>query len=282
MFLILANIGNCQSYKPFNFDKGIWYSKYVTKGGWFGVFHGPVYVTDSVKYFCNGDTLISDILYKKLFCEGYSSSQNVSSTYFSDYLGAIRNDTVNRKVYFLGNGFDSNYEGSKIPIYDFDLGIGDTTGTSCLESHEIITVTSIDSVLYCNQYYRRFNTSSGDDIIEGIGSVFGLFPLNCPLANAWLICYQELDNNECIDCNIFTLSAHEYPNLFKIYPNPTSGKIRIVPDKNIQSVEIFDIQGKMVDEITFDFENIVIKDNGIFIFKIKTNDKVFTYKVVKN
>lgn len=278
LIVILANIGNCQSYKPFNFEKGIWYYTYVTKGGWFGVQHGPHYATDSVKYFCNGDTIINDVLFKKLFYEGYSSSQFVPRTYFKGYSGAIRNDTLNKKVYFLGRGLGSDYEGAKTPLYDFDLAVGDTIGKSCLESHEIITVSFIDSVLYCNQYHRRYNTSTGDDIIEGIGS---LFPLNCPLASGWLICYEEQENNECVDCNIFTLSPGNYSNHFKIYPNPTNGKIRIVPAKNIQSLEIFNIQGKLVDERTNDFEEIILRDNGIFIFKIKSNDKIFINKVVK-
>ena len=65
--IIMAKNGNCQTYKPFNFDKGIWYCKYITKGGLFGVYHGPYYATDSVKYFCNGDTTINNVMFKKLY-----------------------------------------------------------------------------------------------------------------------------------------------------------------------------------------------------------------------
>ncbi len=269
-----------QSYKPFNLEKGIWYCKYLTKGGLFGVYHGPNYATDSVKYFCNGDTIINDILFKKLFYEGYSSSQNVPRTYFEGYSGAIRNDTLNKKVYFLESGLEPDYEGAKIPLYNFDLGVGDRIGINCFLPHESIRVTSIDSVLFCNQYHRRFITSTGDDIIEGIGSVYGLFQLNCPLANGWLICYQEKENEECVDCNLFTLSE-DFTNIFKIYPNPTNGKIQISPDNNIQSIEIYDFQGKLIVEKTNDFEEITLKNSGVYIFRIKSNNKLFIHKVVK-
>ena len=64
LIVILTNIGNCQSYKPFNFEKGIWYCVYITKGGAFGVHHGTYYARDSVKFFCKGDTIINDVLLK--------------------------------------------------------------------------------------------------------------------------------------------------------------------------------------------------------------------------
>ncbi len=279
-YLAIKNT-DIHSYKPFNLENGVWYCKYLTKGGMSGVYHGTDYATDSVKYFCNGDTIINEILFKKLFYEGYSSSQNVPRTYFKGYYGAIRNDTLNKKVYFLGAGLEADYEGAKIPLYNFDLEVGDSTGINCYSTQEAIRVTSIDSVLFCNQYHRRFITSTGDDIIEGIGSIYGLFPLNCPLANGWLICYQEKENDECVDCNLFT-SSEDFANIVKIYPNPTNGQIRISPVTNIRSIEIYDFQGKLIEKKTNDFEEIILKNNGIYILRIKSDDKLIIYKVVKN
>jgi hypothetical protein len=280
--IILAVTGNCQIYKPFNFDKGIWYCKYVTKGGLFGVYHGPVYVTDSVKYFCNGDTTINNVLFKKLYHEGYSSSEFIPNTYFYGYSGAVRNDTLNKKVYFIPHGYDSSYKGTGFLWYNFDVKISDSIGISCYYANEIIKVTSIDSVSYCNQYFRYLKTSTGDDIIEGIGSVYGLSPLNCPLACGWLICYQEQGNDDCADCNLFTSIPKNYHQSIKIYPNPTNGKIQITPNNNIQLVEIFDLHGNLIETITYDFEDITLKNEGIYILRIKSDDKISIYKVVKN
>ncbi len=150
-----------------------------------------------------------------------------------------------------------------------------------LLTQETIGVTLIDSVLFCNQFHRRYITSTGDDIIEGIGSIYGLFPLNCPLANGWLICYQEKENDECVDCNIFT-SSQDFANFVKMYPNPASIKIRINPVHNISLIEIYDFQGKLIEVKTNDFEEITLKNNGIYILRIKYDDKLFIYKVVRN
>jgi hypothetical protein len=275
---MLVNSGNGQEYKPFDFDKGTWYCRYLTKGGMFGGQHGTYYATDSVKFFCNGDTLINYVLFKKLFYEGYSSSQYVPSTNIGGYYGAIRNDTLNKKVYFLSGGWDPDYEMTEILLYNFDLQVGDSIKISCLNPDEI---THIDSVLYCNQYHRRYNTSTGEHLIEGIGSEYGFFPLNCPLASGWLICYQELENTECDDCNPFTLSSVIYSEQFNIYPNPTTGFLQIEPVQDIESLQIFNIHGKLVAEHTNDFERMILKDKGMYILKIKSRNKYFSYKVVK-
>jgi hypothetical protein len=275
---MLVNIGNGQSYKPFDFENGTWYCRYLTKGGRFGVQHGPHYATDSVKFFCNGDTLINDVLFKKLFFEGYSSSQYVPSTYIGGYYAAVRNDTLNKKVYFFRDGWDPDSEGAEMLLYNFDLQVGDTIGISCLGPDEI---TLVDSVLYCNQYHRRYNTSTGERLIEGIGSEYGLFPLNCPLASGWLICYQELEDPECDNCDPFTLNPLIYAEKFNIYPNPTTGLIQIEPVQDIESLQIFNIHGKLVAEYINDFERMILKEKGLYIIRIKSRDKYISYKVVK-
>jgi hypothetical protein len=204
MILLTFQYGQSQVYKPFNLDSGEWYCKYSTKGGMFeGVDHENNYAIDSVKFYINGDTTINEVAFKKLMYSGYTSSQFVEQTYISGYIGALRNDTLNKQVYFIFKHYNSNYEGTGDLLYDFDLEIGDSVQISC-ELDEIDTISLIDSVIYCNEYYKRYNTPSGYFIIEGIGSKYGLLPVNCLTDYGWFFCYEENANELCDDCGFMT------------------------------------------------------------------------------
>jgi hypothetical protein len=90
LLIILSSISaKSQEYIPFDFENGEWYCLYSTKGGMFGGEHGTYYATDSVKFFCSGDTIINDTSYHKLYYAGNTSSQIVPKTFISGYYGAI-------------------------------------------------------------------------------------------------------------------------------------------------------------------------------------------------
>lgn len=271
-----------QSYQPFDFENGMWYCRYVSKGGWFGAdFERTKYVTDSVKFYCNGDTTINDFVYKKLYYSGFSSVLGLPEKPISGYYSAIRNDTINKKILYAPAGYDAANTGSGFILYDFNLAVGDSIGYNYSTSKKDI-VTSIDTVVYCNRAHRRFNTESGwNTLIEGIGSVNALFPLVSPTDYGILLCYQEYGNNDCVDCKIFTPISSVVSNELNIYPNPTTGELNIVPNDNIQSIEIFDIHGKMVDKIVSDFDNIKLNQNGVFILRINRNNQLYIQKIVK-
>ena len=204
--LLLFSIASfSQSYQPFDFEKGMWYCRYVSKGGLFGAdFERTKYVTDSVKFYCNGDTTINDFVYKKLYYSGFSSVHGLPQKPISGYYSAIRNDNINKKILYSPAGYDAANTGSGLILYDFNLTVGDSIGYNYSTSKKDI-VTSIDTVVYCNRAHRRFNTESGwNRLIEGIGSVSGLFPHVSPTDYGTLLCYQEYGNNDCVDCKILT------------------------------------------------------------------------------
>lgn len=264
-----------QEYKPFNFESGEWFCVYSTKGGMFGGNHGTHYATDSVKFYCNGDTVINDEKFKKLLYSGYTSSQIVERTSISGYYGAIRNDTLQKRVYFNSAKYNSCYV-----LYDFDLSIGDSIQVSC-ELDDKDAVSQIDSVLYCNQYHKRYNTPSGYFIIEGIGSKDGFISAPCPPNNGRIFCYKENGNDLCNDCGSLT-SINLYTNAsLNIFPNPTKGKVQISSDLKIQYIELFDINGRLVELINDDFKFIELKVKGLYLLRIHTDSGVFTRKIIK-
>lgn len=276
-----------QSYQPFDFEKGMWYCRYVTKGGMFGAdFERTQYVTDSVKFYCNGDTVINNFIYKKLYYSGFLSVQYSDRNPVSGYYTAIRNDTLNKKVLFVPAGYDSSYSGPGIVLYDFNIAVGDSIGYNYTTSKKD-TVTSIDSVVYCNRAHRRFNSKSGENtIIEGIGSMSGLFPIVSPTDYGTLLCYQEYGNTDCEDYNIFTAVSSIILNEFDVYPNPFNDFLVIEnPGSEPLTAEIIDLNGKVIikehagpQSKKIDTKHI---KTGFYILKITSDSAISTQTIIK-
>ncbi len=133
-------------------------------------------------YIIQGDTLILGKLYKKLFISGTKlykhnyGSQNCCWIYPSNgYIGAIRQDTILRKVYIIRPSFNNDSL-----LYDFTLNVGDTLKSSLLSNSYIcdtleLIVTEIDSVLIGSTFHKKWIFNCYLDYIEGIGSSFSLF-----------------------------------------------------------------------------------------------------------
>jgi phosphatidylserine/phosphatidylglycerophosphate/cardiolipin synthase-like enzyme len=73
----------------------------------------------------------------------------------------------------------------------------------------------------------------------------------------------------------------------KIYPNPTTAKIQISSNENIEKIELYSIQGNLVKQIIpMDNQTIEIdlstQISGVYILKIETeNEQSNSYKIVK-
>src|SRR5204863_2804445 len=95
-------------------------------------------------------------------------------TTMAGYRGAIRQDTMNRKVFFV-----SPSNTTEQLLYDFNMQVGDTVkGYIETFTSPSDTVKSIDSVLVGNSYRKRWTINTGFlwevRFIEGIGSIHGL------------------------------------------------------------------------------------------------------------
>ncbi|MNK31446.1 hypothetical protein D3C87_498820 [compost metagenome] len=270
-----------QQYKPFGLDSGRWYANYSTKGGKFGGGHSSsFYANDSVKFYCDGDTIINAMAFKKLMYVGNTRSQTVPLTPISGYYGAIRNDVPNKKVYFLSKNYDSSYTGTGGLLYDFDLTIGDSILVSS-DLNDKEPVSSIDSVQYCGEYHKRYNTSSGYFVIEGVGSKHGMFPVKWATNLGWLICYQDYGIGTCTDCNI-QLSLDSYSkSQLTIFPNPTTGSVQIESDLDIRSIEVYDIKGTLIEQFSEHNGSIELKNKGIYFLKINTDSETFVRKLIR-
>ena len=201
LLIFIVRDGLCQSYQPFDFENGNWLCYYYKKGGMFGGGHGTYYAKDSVNFYCNGDTIIGENKYKKVYYSGYTSSQIVERTYIHGYYGAIRNNIDNKQVLFIYK--DTHNANEKI-LYDFNIKLGDSLQVSCMLDDEKEPIVLIDSVIYCNQYHRCYVTSSGFRLTEGIGNDDGLFAISCMTYIGSLLCYSETEISGSDSSNFFT------------------------------------------------------------------------------
>jgi hypothetical protein len=83
------------------------------------------------------------------------------------------------------------------------------------------------------------------------------------------------------------LSTGEFAtdNSINIYPNPAVSFVTINSDSTINSIQLYDVQGRLLQtkienqtEVTFDISN---QSNGIYFFKIQSDNGVKVIKLIK-
>lgn len=231
-------------------------------------------------YFLNNDTLINTLNYNKLYRSGLCGFCCYPPVLpVNGYIGAIRDDSLQKKVYFVfsGNSFEQ-------VLYDFSLSVNDTINGWMASICNDAVVTSIDSILLNSQYYKRFNftgTYCNGAMIEGIGSTLGLVEpfktfegggtLNCFKLNQTVI-YPD----SFTICNILT-ALNEFSNI--------ENKIKISIQKNKIVIEfltsalnisdftfqLFDLLGRehsMKRQLNETPPQFIVEQNGLYIFQI--------------
>jgi hypothetical protein len=262
------------SYQPINFENGRW----VFIANQKGPFWGSSYEIDTLLYYFKGDTLIENNLYKKLYFSGRSYKQPIGSSEIeivNRYSGAFKDDTLNKTVWYNGR-----------LIYDYNLAINDT-----IKNGEYIgqIVGSIDSVQYCNKYYKRFTFVDSQNwpplienirVLDVVRMVYDGITGYCKLA-----CYYEANNKDCQACDVTVGLKNRNIQDYKIYPNPTDGKITFKCGEGQKSVLIYNSSGNQVSKL-IDISNnntIDISDYcpGIYTFRIVRTGQTYNLKIVK-
>ncbi|MFK7749555.1 MAG: Calx-beta domain-containing protein, partial [Kordia sp.] len=111
-----------------------------------------------------------------------------------------------------------------------------------------------------------------DDIVSNEANIF--FDYNFPIQT----------NTET---TAFTLSLDQVRlnNAINIYPNPTKEQLYISAKDAIKSIEIYDVQGRMLASEKYNTKNIALDMSaqaaGIYFVKIKTEKGIKTEKIVK-
>lgn len=259
----------------------------------------------------SGDTVAGSYTYHKLRKRGYhwaywwcgAPASIYTPSYFDAYVGAMREDTLQKKVYLLLPNHNTD-----TLLYDFDLHLGDTVQESYINySNGTVIVTSVDSVLIGTAYHKSFGLSapgfSGIDtnfvyLIEGVGSTFGLINYFHPMfevpAGSSLECFRlngvTVYPGSGYNCSLITSIEQQSitAKCFTLAPNPFSQSTLITLDQSYQSItlEVFDIQGKrMLQQQYNNTDRIILNrnqlSNGMYFLKLNVDGKlVETRKMV--
>ena len=245
-------------------------------------------------YYLSGDTVINGSNYHKIsyFEEiGISLPPWYSCAYpngpgnLSQYLGAIRQDTSQRKVFLVIAG-----DSTDTLLYNFNLSIGDTLPYGYKNSSgQSVYIMSIDSILIGTNYRKRFNlgntVSSG--IIEGIGSASGLvedlFIFEC---GGYLECFRQNDTTLYpflfTQCEIADALKNISSENNSISPNPfhSTALLEIISDFNNPELKIFNAFGeqvkrqKIISRLTIINRDKLV--DGIYFYQVITDKEILS------
>jgi hypothetical protein len=252
-------------------------------------------------FFLAGDTIISGNTYKKIFTSGYRYSQfpgNNCCFYYNQSAAMIRQDTVQRKIYTYSSPNDTL-------LYDFNLNVGDTLPASNINYQGSGNyVSSIDSVLIGTTYRKQYHISTHEDpngfgswdsnyvqLIDGIGSTFGLFSLLVPPFEGGCGLNSYCENNIVLygypnsTCDLEVgIAESQNPNeIISISPNPSTGIFTINSSKNFQ-FSVYDIFGREILQTTSQSQmttlDLTSYPQGIYFVRGKSNGKIFARKII--
>ena len=246
-----------------------------------------------------GDSLINGLIYHKIQRSGVhywdaplmGCSNNIWF-HFNNYQGAYRNDSINKKVYYVQPG-----SSSELLLYDFNLCLNCQLPATCIYSptnNYFIGYT--DSTLIGNQYRKRYGIFSQNssfpfvgNLIEGIGSTLGLLDrieqpfehyteLQCFELNGTTV-YSKLDTTTCwtivgIEQNI------ERKIDIKIIPNPVYDEAKIILRDEIHNLDfhLIEFHGREILTIKNIFTDQIINfkeiPDGLYYYIISSGGKI--------
>lgn len=280
-----------QDYFKFPEHNSIWnykfYGSYIAPHEWS--------VIDSL-----GNVITID---DKEYTELYTIGKHVSTL-----TGAIRQDTLSRKVYF------HNFS-DEIVLYDFTLKQGDTihyttNGDYSFTYYKVVDSLSIISVNNQNRkvwHLTNSYLSKADTWIEGIGSVTGIGLLNpnqplvsedgstpyfgCFKYNNVVFTNQSTCNQTC-PCTQWFVGVPDplvVKQSIKVYPNPFYHSFIIEQFQNnysITSIDIISSNGTIIYNEKFDKTGMVEIypgniPKGIYYLKIIGENQIFNHIIVK-
>ena len=259
MFIAASIFGQANVYKPFPNIYGDWWVLEET--------YNPTQYFGYL-YFTSGDTLINNLSYKKV---NYINQGSITPTGMGQfnppaplnqvftggtYNFAYRNDSLHKKVFIVpGNSTQEHI------WYDFNLAIGDTvSGKPVTSGRPIVTITDLDSILICGNYYRSYVCTcsatnynppfSMTSLIEGSGFttnfLSGGFSDLCAFEPTESYGTSAWSEDAC-QKDLLAIKKNQAATLFvKLFPNPSAGVITIQSASELGSISLYNSLGQSV------------------------------------
>ncbi len=228
-----------------------------------------------------------------------------------EHYGSIWSDTSqlytysdSSRVYFLDVT-------GRCLIYDFNAQPGDTFVLECFHGANgrpiIVKVLSVDTITINGHQRKRFDYLVSDLImdfsgfvIEGIGNIYGMFPVVHHTYGGPLRCYEDsilgLYKNQYYyhnsawqqDCNLIITGVDDQTvaKNIKVFPNPFFDELTFqFANNDLTTVYIYDLLGNHILHQTFTNSttiNTILLKESIYFFELKSNNgKSITGKIIK-
>lgn len=227
-----------QNYTPFPMENAVWTGLDFIPSNTFNPYSYWHFIVKGQ------DTLINDIVYKKIDKKGGIRNNNITAIREKDKI-----------IYLRENNKDTI-------LYDFNIKAGDTIngkiyGYSLNSPYKVI-VQTIDSILINNQYRKKYrlkipNFSYGE-IIEGIGCRCGFIPSFTSLDQGGSLSCHSIDGEAIYGGNNGKCDLVSNKEVIKnlaevqIYPNPVvdNSFLKIPDDVSIDRATVYDVLGRIV------------------------------------
>jgi hypothetical protein len=281
----LKGFSQTNTYTPFPEDSALWISEYIT----------PQSPYNRNNYIMYGDTIMNGIQYNKLFSEVniYKGPFIPPSNGIPTFIGGLRQDTPNKKVYFKSVNLPKD-----TLLYDFNLQVGDTLPPSYVTNYlpKPTIIASIKDTLINNKLHKKYSFKNSlpftGFMVEGVGSGSTLFNFFDYFEGGdKLQCFKTSNISEFSQvpgyiydpCSYYfntTTGVKNQSKLsFSIYPTLTDGLLNIEPQP--QKIIITNIIGEQVMVLpSTTLIDISSKPNGIYIIQAITGYGPMYAKIV--
>jgi len=241
--------------------------------------------------FFNGDSIYNSNYYHKLFSNYYEDNSVNSSLH---YIGLIREDTINQKIYYI----ESDLTKENL-IYDYTIEKGDRininyNGIIDIFNGKVAVVTDVAYITLYGIKRKRVIFLISDFFqyywVEGIGSLnslinlndvgadYGLYNLNCFYSHDQLLYKNSHWDKPCIYANFncgFNTISETQKNKIEIKQSQFS--LTLESNTLISDINIYSIQGRLLYNFKPNSTSFSINtwkfESGLYILKI--NDSIF-------
>ena len=206
---------------------------------------------------------------------------NISSDYIGKYVHYLINfeniGTANAINVVVKNLIDS----SKFDLNTLHI-IGSSHGCSVRQRNDVfefifeninLPFDDANNDGYILFKIKLLDSLDNSDVFENQAEIY--FDYNFPI----------LTNNEVTSFSTLSLHGNILDNLFRLFPNPTNAILNFESNQEIKSLELYDLQGRLLKRINdtskykFDLSN---EAKGIYFIKITTEKGSFIEKIIKN
>lgn len=213
---------------------------------------------------------------------------------------------VESYLYFsYGNGVVEYYDFMAeefYPLYDFNLEVGDTLSSVCLEgttvpayTRAIIDSISMTTVNGESRKVQHLNVlvdpniacSTDDRVIEGVGFESYFLPQHAfadPVIGGSLLCYQDRSFTFPISssCDLSVGVNDIVQKEVDIFPNPVYDQLNIEGERPVR-IELYNMAGvRMNIENGIDKISLAHLPNGIYILRLQYEEGYLLKRFVKN